>query len=334
MEMIHRPGDTLTCLEVRETLSDLIDARRGEIPYPGGTRLAEPGMRSAVELHLAGCTDCRDELLAMEEVGLAFSEYSVGEPPAQVFADYSRIIRERLAREKSLHAPVRNAFSKNRRSVWLTLGVSGIAAALAFAASLKYLTAQKTNSNTNSMSDNHRRQSKEIDRTALLNTPVKLKMTHQLPGGTDAQFVTNDFSLNNPQEQSRMKQIQDDVDLYKYVILAERPEPGEQPLFGAYIKTTREVDKADDGQGVGGIVVFDVEPGSPAAQMGLRKNDRIVTINGMAIDDGGPQEAVNFLTGIRQLGKDAPVTLHVLRAAGSQWFFMKPPTVTLGDYKF
>ncbi len=329
MEMIHRPGDSLKCLEVREQLSDLIDARRGEIPYPGGTRLAEPGMRSAVELHLAGCMECRDELLAMEEVGLAFSEYSVGEPPAQVFADYPRIIRERLARENSLRVPTRNVFSRNKRSVFLTLGVSGIAAALAFAASLKFLATHKTDgvATTNIK----HLPMKDIDKSALKNMPVSLRLQHRLPGGSEAQFVSSDFTLN-PQEPSRMKQIQDDVDLYKYVILAERPENGEQALFGAYIKTTREVDTADDGQGVGGIVVFDVEPGSPAARMGLRKNDRIVTINGMAIDDGGPQEAVNFLTGIRHLGKGAPVTLHVLRAAGSQWFFMKPPTVTLGDY--
>src|SRR5471030_3108316 len=100
MEMIHRPGDALSCTDVRETLSDLIDTRRGEIPYPGGTRLAEPGMRSAVELHLAGCADCREDLHALEEIGLAYSEYSVGEPSAQMFADYPRIIRARLAKEK------------------------------------------------------------------------------------------------------------------------------------------------------------------------------------------------------------------------------------------
>src|SRR5476649_2620370 len=99
MEMIHRPGDALSCMDVRETLSDLIDARRGEIPYPGGTRLAEPGMRSAVELHVASCTECREELHTMEEVGAAFAEFSVDEAPVQRFAEYPRIIRERLARE-------------------------------------------------------------------------------------------------------------------------------------------------------------------------------------------------------------------------------------------
>ena len=327
MEMIHRPGDTLTCLEVRETLSDLIDARRGEIPYPGGTRLAEPGMRSAVELHLAGCADCSDELLSMEEVGLAFSEYAVGEPPAQVFAEYPRIIRERLARENALRVPTRNVFAKNRRSVWLTLGVSGIAAALAFAASLKYFSTQK---NTNKITHLNFR---GLEKTELVNTPpVKVQIKHLIPGGGDAQFVSNDYVLS-AEEPSRMKQIQDDVDQYKYVILAERPEDGEQPLFGAYFKTARDADATEDDKGVGGIVVYDVVPGSPAAQMDLRKNDRIVTINGMAIDKSGPQDVVNFLTGIRHLGKDAPVTLHVLRAAGSQWFYMKPPTMTLGDYK-
>jgi hypothetical protein len=331
MELIHRPGDALTCLEVRETLSDLIDARGGEIPYPGGTRLAEPGMRSAVELHLAGCAGCREDLHAMEEIGLAFSEYAVGEPPAQVFADYGRIVRERIAREKAQNAPVRNVFARKKRNVWLTLSVSGMAAAIAFAASAKYFRDHRTTSvATNPVK--HQAMS-FIDSTALsMTSPVHIKVNHFKDNTADAQFVTDDLTYN-PQEPSKLKQIQDQVDLYKYVILAERPEPGEQSLFGAYLKTTREVDRADDGLGVGGVVVYDVEKDSPAEQMGLRKNDRIITINGMAIDDGGPQEAIAFLTGIHHLGKGAPVTLHVLRANGSQWFYMKPPTVTLGEYK-
>jgi len=73
MELTHRPGN-LMCMEVRELLSDVIDARRGEIPHPEGTVLAQPGMKAAVELHLAGCGPCRDELAAMEAIGAVFAE--------------------------------------------------------------------------------------------------------------------------------------------------------------------------------------------------------------------------------------------------------------------
>lgn len=327
MELIHRPGNTLNCMEVRETLSDLIDARRGEIPYPGGTRLAEPGMRSAVELHLAGCNDCRDELHAMEEIGLAYSEYSVNEPPAQVFADYPRIIRERLARENSLRAPVRGFFSRNKRSVWLSLGASGLAAALAFVVVNKSAHPAAVKDHVVAVTPLPRVRS--IDRSAFKSSvPMTIKHPSLVKG--DLQFASQDFT-HNPQEPSDLKPIQDQVDQYKYVVLAERPENGEQPLFGAMLKTTREVDQAEDGEGIGGLIVYDVVPGTPAFKMGLRKNDRIVTINDMAVETGGPQEAVDFLTGIRHLGKGAPVTIHVVRPVGSQWMFMKPLIGTLGD---
>src|SRR5438034_1146716 len=72
METTHKPGN-LPCSDVRELLSDLIDARRGEIPHPDGTRLTEPGMRAAVELHVAACEACREELYSLQEIGAAFS---------------------------------------------------------------------------------------------------------------------------------------------------------------------------------------------------------------------------------------------------------------------
>src|SRR6185369_8175824 len=135
MEMTHRPGN-LTCIDVQECLSDIIDARRGEIPYPGATRLAEPGLRAAVELHLAGCAACKNELQTLEEVGAAFSEFSVGEVSTQVFADYPRKVRARIARQDAeRRAADRKKFlAMNKRRIWTTLAASGVAASLLFMA--------------------------------------------------------------------------------------------------------------------------------------------------------------------------------------------------------
>src|SRR5436853_3038300 len=59
----------MTCVEVRDILSDLIDVRNGEIPPVGASRLSEPEVRADAESHLAGCAECRAELIVMEEVG-------------------------------------------------------------------------------------------------------------------------------------------------------------------------------------------------------------------------------------------------------------------------
>ena len=90
------------CPEVLELLSDTIDARRGEIAHPDGTRLSQPGLRAAVELHLASCQSCKDELVSLETIGFAYADFSVGDVSAQHFQDYGSKIRERIKNEVSL----------------------------------------------------------------------------------------------------------------------------------------------------------------------------------------------------------------------------------------
>src|SRR4051812_23404820 len=97
MELSHRPGN-LSCSEVRELLSDLLDARRGELPHPDGTRLAEAGVRPGMELHLAACDGCRREMGDLEDLGMAYAEFAVNEVPAQMFSDYGRKVRDRMNR--------------------------------------------------------------------------------------------------------------------------------------------------------------------------------------------------------------------------------------------
>ena len=321
MEMIHRPGDTLNCTDVRETLSDLIDARRGEIPYPGGTRLAEPGMRSAVELHVASCTDCRTELESLEMTGDAFAEFSVDEAPAQHFAEYPRLIRARLAREATQNAVKRSAFARFRGSWWMTLGAAGLAAALTFVITTRF--ARKENKIVHY---DPPRKSMKGDPNLL--PDFKVSIRH--PGDDGSGSIEEAFFNARDPREPQARKIQSQVDQYKYVILAEKVAPDEQPLLGAYIKTTREVVQAADGP-VGGLIVYDVEDGSPAQKMGLRKNDHIITINDMDIKDGGPTEAINFFSGVRQLGKGESVTIHVVRPFGSQWLYMRPLTGVLGE---
>src|SRR5688500_2654922 len=96
MERVHKPGN-VRCTEVREMRRDLIDARRGEIPHADGTRLSACGMRPTIELHLPGCAGCRDELAILEDVGAAYSEFSVGELPTQAFSDFGAKVRARMA---------------------------------------------------------------------------------------------------------------------------------------------------------------------------------------------------------------------------------------------
>jgi len=323
MEMTHRPGN-LNCIEVRECLSDIIDSRRGEIPYPGATRLAEPGIRAAMELHLAGCTECRNELAVMEEVGAAFSDFSVGEVSAQVFADYPRKVRARLAIEDATRraADRKKFLALNKRRIWTTLAASGVAASLLFVAygRIKPGTHSPVVLNSTPMSWDEEVQSVPTKATKAPRFIAKR------PDGI--QFVGDGLNAN-PDDQ--IKLMEEKEGKFDSLILQENPALNEQPLLGAYLKTNRDPDKIED-DGAGGLTVYDVVQGSPADSMGLQKNDRILEINGTRIEHGRISDAVTFLSGIHQLGRGASVRLLVVRPDGSQWWFMRPMKGVLGRY--
>src|SRR4051812_21562681 len=107
-------------------------------------------MRAAVELHVAACEPCREELNDLQEVGAAFSEFSVGEVPAQHFADYGQRIRARMARSEpgvisgaySLRISAGQPPVRKPKNSWrvLAFGISTLAAAsLAFVLSTGFL---------------------------------------------------------------------------------------------------------------------------------------------------------------------------------------------------
>jgi anti-sigma factor RsiW len=328
METTHKPGN-LPCSDVRELLSDLIEVRSGEIPHPDGTRLSEPGMRAAVELHVAACEACRNELLTIEEVGAAFSDFSVGEPPAQHFANYGQRVRARMARTEPgvisgayalRTTDAKPAAKRGRLLRFATFAVSTLAAAcVALAVSTNFLNVKTPNKVAEAKAKSKSR--------VVLAAKAPPQMRVLVPGG--AQTVSQEF-IHNPAEPKLLQTLQDDEKRYGYFVFGEKTVGDDRPLLGAYLKTTRDVDHVVDEKL--GLMVYFVTPGSPAAAMGLQPNDIIVNINDMPINDGGAKDAVQFLSKIREEGAGKPVTLQIVRPIGPQHLFMEKSGV-LGEYE-
>lgn len=329
METNHKPGN-LACSDVRELLSDLIEVRAGEIPHPDGTRLSEPGMRAAVELHVAACEPCREELHTMEEIGAAFSEFSVGEPPAQNFANYGMRVRARMARTEpgvvsgayALRTVGSQPTAKPRRLLrFAAFTVSTLAAAsVVFALSTSMFHSSKEGKVAEAGT-------KASRKTRIVAAKAPQQMRVFVPGG--AQTVSQEF-IHNPTEPKLVQTLQDDEKRYGYFVFGEKTVGDDKPLLGAYLKTTRDVDRVVDEKL--GLMVYYVVPGSPADAMGLQPNDIIVNINDMEINDGGAKDAVQFLTKIREEGAGKPVNLHIVRPVGQEHLFMEKKG-TLGEYE-
>ncbi|MCY3019900.1 MAG: PDZ domain-containing protein [Planctomycetota bacterium] len=301
----------MSCAEARELLSDLMDVRRGEVPQPEATRLAQPGMRAAVEQHLAGCDACREELRILGEIGAAFAAFPLDGVPAQHFDNYGKVVRARMARAGG--AAQASAWRPRGVRVYgLTFGVSALAAASLFLVLTRGLLplqrgAEQTVANT------------PIARAIPLPTGGGGMVSVLAPGRDLAQMV----DLGAP---TAIKNLQETEGRCGYLVFGEASS---RPLLGAYLKTTRDVDRAVDERL--GLMVYDVVPGSPAHMMGLKKNDYIVTVNGTPVENGGAEDAANFLAGIATAGAGTPIKLHIVRNVNSEPLFIVKEGV-LGHY--
>jgi hypothetical protein len=320
MDLNAKPGN-LSCAEVRELLSDLIDVRCGEIPHPDGTRLSEPGLRPAVELHVASCPACREELNALWEVGAAYADFNVGEAPAQHFANYAQQVRARMGQSR---APVRMVARPGRRIVRLAvataLAASVLVAILLFGFRSRELPAGGTR--VAKLVETHPR--------APSRGPVQTPMRVQFPGQNGVSLATLNLTHNPALPGPTLDRVRSDEGRYGYLVFSEQPAPGADQLLGVSLRTTRDVDRVQD-EGPGGLMIYSVEPGSAAQKAGLRPNDFIVAVNDMEIKNGGAEDAVAFLTALNQLGAGARAYIHIVRPEGAHYVYLEPFEAVLGE---
>ena len=310
----------MTCTEVRDILSDLIDVRNGEIPPVGVSRLSQPEVRADAESHLASCSDCRGELVILEEVGSVFSDFNVGELPVQHFANYGQVVRDHMA--KSNFSPV--AQSNNQKIVpirapgraagfarWWKVGASAAAAA-AIAFSVMHFMPHKVKKDT---------QVAIADRVA----PAKISRPDTpIPTFTNNKSISGMLAVNQAATGTHVRELVpqgkmslDDLRRYEKkmgsVILSDSSPDSASPLLGAVVKTIREEDRDLTKVGSLGLHVFDVVPESVANEIDVRKDDTIVCINGMDVNAGGVEDAFKFITAIQNMGKGAVITIDIVR---------------------
>lgn len=331
MESIRMSGN-LSCSDVQEQLSDLLDVRRGELPHPDGTRLSEPGMRAAVELHLAACEACRAELKFIEETGAAFAEFAVAELPPQHFANYGQIVRDRMAGRPSKVIQFPQQKNKSSRR-WMVAAASMAAAAcLAFVVGRSIFNDAEKRLKTSNTKEIAFVRDEDGTKLPLLrgqNSPQR--MVVQRP--QDGILQAREEVTVNPTDTRSVDKLTADEGRYGYLVFGEKTAPGARPLLGVYLKTTRDVDRVQDTALPMGLMVWNVEPGSPAAMMGLRKGDYILRANDLNFESGSAEEAATFLAAVAGSETRDQIQLHVIRPQGSQYVYMKPMLGLLGVYE-
>lgn len=331
MNDITRHDETVTCARVRELLSDLLDVRRGEAPATEATPLADAVLLEAVEGHIAECGGCREELRGLQEVGAAFADFSVNEAPSQHFAEYGRIVRERMGQPVPAVKPV--AAESRPRVLRLRTAFAFSASALAAACVLVVVSKLMPVANL-TKGKVELAKAPEIVVPAAAAAPRLASVPDLVVPRTGSVPLTlldttgsqpRKLRLeHDPSAPDWLKKIKETEARSGYLVFGEA---GDSALLGLYLRTTRDQGTAADRPG---LMVYQVESGSTAQEMQLRKDDFIVALNNIAVKTGGPEDAANVLRAIAHAGSGTPVKLQVVRPVGSEMLFLEK-TGVLGE---
>lgn len=322
----------LECSQVREHLSDLLDIRRGETPPPGATPLAKPAYRVRVETHVNACPDCRNELYTLGDLGRVFSEFDVGERPAQDFDGYAKAVRARLNGQGTIIAlPGRALRSRERRSMgwkgWVGVGVTSAAAAMLSVALLGYLKADAPKKDavpiSNEVAENPVHEWKDPIVADTGYRPIDLS--------AGSQEVT--FGLKGASGSDQTVQIgRDSADTLKYlnqtvqregmVGFWEHPSADETQRMGAAMAVSTE-EKANPEGCQKGLAVLDVMKGSPAAKAGLRKGCYVLAINGLSFEKSTLPEAIKYINALNSMSVGEPVLVDYAVFNGKDWIIRR-----------
>lgn len=324
--------EALSCSGAREHLSDLLDIRRGEMPAAAATPLADPLLRTRVEEHVDGCPDCRLELQALSEVGLAFADFRVGERPAQDFDGYAKAVRARISGGgKVIPLPGRATVRAReiRAPGWRSLvgvAVSSAAAAVLAVTMLPHLLsghkAKRTPAPVAVES--------VVDTSGDRWTNMQPVPNPQAPKFVDvglsdqAQFIMRGKAGGNQTVQlgknsgDTLKYLKQTVEREGMVLFMERPPEGETQHLGAALAVSTD-EKANPEGCQKGLAVWDVMEGGPGYKAGLRKGMYILNINGVDFEKSTLPEAIKFINVLHQLKKDELVQVDYAQFDGNDW---------------
>ncbi len=233
----------------------------------------------------------------LEDIGSVFTDFSVGELPAQHFSDYGEVVRRRMKQENERKiTPIRAA---THSRLWKACATAAAAACLTFAA-LHFVPSIFASSKLKLVGARPARDFTPIPPSTRL-TPIKV-FNDLYPAATK----TREFDPE--QSKGLLNELQNDESKYGYLIFPE------MPLLGIQLRTMRDMDRDVSGNNARlGLRVHANVPDGVANEMGLREGDVIVCINRMNVNSGSAEDAVHFLNAVNNLGKGAVVTIDFLR---------------------
>lgn len=325
------------CSKARALLSDLLDVRRGEQPAPIESPLGHPLTLQAMELHVGKCAACQQELRELEELGLAFSDFSVDEPQAAHFTGYGQKVNKRIRRMPQ-HTTVRaEVVPVSPWRTWLsTVTVSAAAAVLtAVLLGLPGQTTQTEQQKRTPIQVQPARQQASAERKSVIiahdPTPYELLADAERIDVPTLEPCAQTLNLMTSGEGSRLVTYDPSVDKKTPVIwLPEKKTfflgDSTAALVGIMFKATGDEDPA------GGLYVVAVKRGGPADVIGLRPDNRLLALNGVSFSGSSSEEILKFFNAASNLGKGKSIQIDYATQSKSGEWIVKRGRAVLGKF--
>jgi len=313
------------CQTFREHLSDLLDVRRGELPPPSASPLADAAFRARVEAHVHACAECRAELQNLEELGLAYADFGVGARSAQEFSGFAAAVRKRIAGQPA--APAWETAPAPRRVVlgwpsWVGLTLSSAAAAmLAVLAAGAF--AKPSKRRAPSAENTAAQAPKPAPVIANNNTPMPFYKS-LTPSSVDLlpAFSYGDRNGLKPVQPGKLEEIERQL---KPVLeregtgcFLEDPPKGVNRWMGAMLAITRG-DQANPAGHPNGLYIHKIEQNSPAHQAGLLPGQYLLRLNGLSFEKSTFSEAMKYLNALNQIEKGEWFQIDYAEPTGNDW---------------
>ena len=321
------------CTKVKGMLSDLLDVRRGEQPAPMDSPLGTPEVLDAVEKHVASCPTCTQELHKLEELGRAFAEFAAEEPGQEHFAGYARMVRQRVRRmtQKTIARPAQARFTQWR--TWLSAVVTSAAAAVLTVMVLNpAITGPRLNPDDGKTAAANNAKQEMKGYTKAVKVADAATHTSKEASPTVAGNELPDLSKLQPRDLSLvswgpggMRQVnvgpETDMSRLGSIRLGDSSKALVGVMFAADERTVPE-----------GLRVVAVKKNGVADAIGLRPEDRLLSLNGMRFPNSSPEEIVKFFHAVESLGRGKLIQVDFARKDGDNWI-IKRGRGELGKFK-
>jgi hypothetical protein len=287
--------------------------------------LGTPELLASVEKHVAACQSCSEELKELEELGLAFAESALEDPPEEHFASYGNLVRHRVRRMTRRTTIQPGVTGPVQWRTWLSTVAASAAAAVLTVILLNPATPNPATDGSEVAKAEpapvvrHEMKGDVAEKTDTQTPKIPSAGVIRASEGSAMPVLPNLESGNLRlmlwgEDGARDVVVNPKTDMsgWRRIVLGDSSKALVGIAFAADERTVPE-----------GLRVVAVKRGGVADAIGLRPDDRLLALNGMSFANSSPEQIVKFFNAVSSLGRGKLIQVDFARKHGDDWLIKR-----------